>query len=67
MWRRVVLLWTDVSEERIASIFRIEKSASDEPAWAATTDHIETIPFPTVTLLLRAYSLQREHVSRAAA
>jgi hypothetical protein len=27
MWRRVVLVWTDVSEERIASIFRIEKSA----------------------------------------
>jgi hypothetical protein len=25
MWRRVDLLWTDVSEERIASIFRAEK------------------------------------------
>jgi hypothetical protein len=34
MWRRVDLLWTDVSEERIASIFRVEKSASEEPAWA---------------------------------
>jgi hypothetical protein len=34
MWRRVDLLWTDVSEECIASIFRVEKSASKEPAWA---------------------------------
>jgi hypothetical protein len=29
MWRRVDLVWTDVSEELIASIFRVEKSASD--------------------------------------
>jgi hypothetical protein len=28
------LVWTDVSEERIASIFRVEKSASEEPVWA---------------------------------
>jgi hypothetical protein len=34
MWRRVDLVWTDVSEERIVSIFRVEKSASEEPAWA---------------------------------
>jgi hypothetical protein len=34
MWRRVDLVWTDVSEERIASLFRIEKSVSEEPAWA---------------------------------
>jgi hypothetical protein len=34
MWRRVDVVWTDVSEERIASIFRVEKSASEEPAWA---------------------------------
>jgi hypothetical protein len=37
MWRRVYVVPTDISEERIASIFRIEKSASEEPAWAATT------------------------------
>jgi hypothetical protein len=24
MWRRVVLVWTDVSEERITSIFKVE-------------------------------------------
>jgi hypothetical protein len=34
MWRRVDLVWTDSSEERIASIFRVEKTASEEPAWA---------------------------------
>jgi hypothetical protein len=34
MWRRVDLVWTDVSEERITSIFKVEKSASEEPAWA---------------------------------
>jgi hypothetical protein len=34
MWRRLDLVWTDVSEEPIASIFRVEKSASEEPAEA---------------------------------
>jgi hypothetical protein len=34
MWRRVDLVWTDVSEEFTASIFRVEKSASDGPVWA---------------------------------
>jgi hypothetical protein len=36
MWRRVVLVWTDVSEEYIASIFRVEKSVSEEPEWAGS-------------------------------
>jgi hypothetical protein len=34
MWRRVDIVWTEVSEERIASIFRVEKSASEKPEWA---------------------------------
>jgi hypothetical protein len=34
MWRRIDLMWTDVSEERITSIFKVKKSASEEPAWA---------------------------------
>jgi hypothetical protein len=34
MWRRVDIVRTDVSEERIASIFSVEKSAREEPAWA---------------------------------
>jgi hypothetical protein len=40
MWRRVEIVLTDVSEERIASIFRVEnkkKSASD-PGIAGATD-----------------------------
>jgi hypothetical protein len=32
MWRRVNLVWSDVSEECIASIFRVEKFVSEEPA-----------------------------------
>jgi hypothetical protein len=37
MWRRVDIVLTDVSEERITSNFRVEeerKSANKEPAWA---------------------------------
>jgi hypothetical protein len=34
MWRCVGLVLTDVSEEHIASIFRVEKSANKEPVWA---------------------------------
>jgi hypothetical protein len=33
VWRHVdVVDWTDVSEDRIASIFRVEEFASEEPA-----------------------------------
>jgi hypothetical protein len=35
LWRHVDLMWTDVSDERTASIFSVEKSASDVPAWAS--------------------------------
>jgi hypothetical protein len=34
IWHRVDLGWTDVSEKCIASIFKVEESASEEPAWA---------------------------------
>jgi hypothetical protein len=34
MWRRLDIVWTDISEECIASIFRVENSSSEEPAWA---------------------------------
>jgi hypothetical protein len=34
MWCRVDLVLTDVSEERIASIFMVEKYASEEPGRA---------------------------------
>jgi hypothetical protein len=40
MWRCVDLASTDVSEELIASIFRVEKSASGEPAWAGPAGYV---------------------------
>jgi hypothetical protein len=51
MWLYVNLALTDVLEERIASIFKVEKSASEEPASAGgcrlthqseTTSYIRT-------------------------
>jgi hypothetical protein len=43
LWRRVDLVnWTEVSEGRIASIFRVEKSASEEPARAGGCIHTLT-------------------------
>jgi hypothetical protein len=38
-WRLVDLVWSDVSEERISCIFRVEKPASEEPAWAGGCSH----------------------------
>jgi hypothetical protein len=32
MWRHVDIAGTDVSEKLIASIFKVEKSAKEEPA-----------------------------------
>jgi hypothetical protein len=32
MWHRVDPVWTDVSEERVASNFTVEKSAREKPA-----------------------------------
>jgi hypothetical protein len=42
MWRRVDLVWIYVSKESIASIFRVEKSASEEPAVQKTVFFIIT-------------------------
>jgi hypothetical protein len=36
MWHRVIFVWTDVSEDRRASIFRIEEYTSGEPEWASS-------------------------------
>jgi hypothetical protein len=41
MWRRVDLVWTDVSKELISSIFRVEKSASEEPPAHTTSQKTE--------------------------
>jgi hypothetical protein len=42
MWRRVEIVLTDVSEEHIASIFRVEdkKKSTSEPAGAGATDSL---------------------------
>jgi hypothetical protein len=37
IWRRVDLVWTDVSEELIASNFRVEKSASQRKQVACSS------------------------------
>jgi membrane-bound ClpP family serine protease len=48
MWRRVDLLSTDVSEERLASIFMIEKSASVSEERASSIFY-PIISFPLFT------------------
>jgi hypothetical protein len=40
MWGCVDLVWTDVSEERMASIFMVEKSESEEPAWVTCSQFL---------------------------
>jgi hypothetical protein len=50
MWRRVDIVLTDDSEERIASIFRVEekgKPASEEPAWAGADSALLSTDFPS--------------------
>jgi hypothetical protein len=42
MWRRADLVRTDVSEEHIASIFRVEILAIEEPALAGTETSVDT-------------------------
>jgi hypothetical protein len=47
MWRRVDIVLADVSEERIASIFRVEekKKSASERAWAGATDAGSLVDF----------------------
>jgi hypothetical protein len=54
LWSCVDLVWTDVSEEVIASIFRVE---SEEPEWAGgcnlhLTDFQATFFIPKVITIL---------------
>jgi hypothetical protein len=37
LWRRVALVRTDVSEERVASIFRVDRISELETAFAITS------------------------------
>jgi hypothetical protein len=63
MWRSVNLVWTEVSEENIASIFRVEKSAREEPEWAGGCS-LHPLPFSphqvcTVTIVSTVHPLDR--------
>jgi hypothetical protein len=40
MWRRIYVVWTDFSEEHIASIFMVEKATSEEPAWEVASCYL---------------------------
>jgi hypothetical protein len=59
MWCRVDLMWTDISEERIASIFRVEKFAREETAWAGGCN---LYLLEDITLLYRARTTSGESI-----
>jgi hypothetical protein len=44
MWRRVDLVWTDISEEHIDSKIGVEKPEKEEPAWAACSHLLKLVP-----------------------
>jgi hypothetical protein len=57
MWCRVdPVKWTDVSEERIASIFRVQKSASEELAWAGSSRLLSLRLQPQQTIILMLFT-----------
>jgi hypothetical protein len=58
MWRRVDLVWTDVSEERIAYIFKVEKSASEEPAWTVCSHLLTLLPRLRIFLPLKMEAIR---------
>jgi hypothetical protein len=45
IWGRVGLVRTDVSEKRVASIFRVEKSASEKSVSSWPTNYRESFTF----------------------
>jgi hypothetical protein len=61
MWRRVDLVWTDVLEVCIASIFRVEKSASEEPA-RADGCRLERADFSTLKMEAKRSSKTSVHI-----
>jgi hypothetical protein len=44
MWRRVDLVWTDVSEERIASIFRIDNTRATNQTESVCSHLLKLVP-----------------------
>jgi hypothetical protein len=55
MWCCVDLVWTDVSEELIAYIFIVEKSASEESAWTGGCSHLKSYKYILIALLQNIY------------
>jgi hypothetical protein len=62
MWRRVDLVWNDVSEESIASIFRVEKFANEKQAWAGGCRLLSVLQKMDVSVILHINMTYR-HVS----
>jgi hypothetical protein len=59
MWRRVDLVWTDVSEKRIASIFRVEKSANGNQREQVAVDYPEDEPIRSSETSVHTRSTRR--------
>jgi hypothetical protein len=47
MWRRIDIVLTDVSEERIASIFKVEEKRKN-PQAKNQVEHLFTAPHPRI-------------------
>jgi hypothetical protein len=65
MWRRVDLVLTYISEERIASIFRVEKCSSEKPAWAVGCSLQSTLKMESIRFSQRSVHTRstRRHLS----
>jgi hypothetical protein len=58
MWRCVDLVWTDVSEECIASIFKVENPVTEVPAWASGY----SLKPPAIAIFLTQYQQNNNHI-----
>jgi hypothetical protein len=58
MWRCVDIVLTDVSEERIAYVFKVQKSAWEEPVWIGELQP----PVHAGSLITDFYSLKMDAV-----
>jgi hypothetical protein len=63
MWRRGDFVWTDVSEESMASIFKVEKSTSEEPAWVGGCSHNVNIVYSNIYTHTYKFKLVRHYLA----
>jgi hypothetical protein len=59
IWRHVDLVWNDVKEKHTASFFRVEKSASEEPASAGVCSLQYVTPKRRLTQYLHGATSQK--------